>query len=157
MYLATINERTSKLTYSKGSIQEGLEKRDRIRKWCNYIYNFQKQIHLFISKLPVVMPAKQICQRGTESCDSYVESENGERQYKLTAGCPRPARAAEMQQQQMKTGKILPWRIKLNIKSTFGDNTSYLVLGKVMRFHWAFLNLLFTASDLEILFLHGHT
>lgn len=32
MYLATINERTSKPTYNKGSIQEGLEKRERMRK-----------------------------------------------------------------------------------------------------------------------------
>lgn len=32
MYLATINEITSKLTYSKGTIQAGLEKRERVRK-----------------------------------------------------------------------------------------------------------------------------
>lgn len=30
------------------------------------------------------MPDKQICQKGTEACDSYVESENVERQYKVT-------------------------------------------------------------------------
>lgn len=61
-------------------------------------------MYLYVSKLPVVMHAKQICQR-TEACDSCVESENVERQYKLTARSPRPAWAEEIQQQQMKNGK----------------------------------------------------
>lgn len=103
------------------------------------------------------MPPKQICQRGTESCDSYVESENGKRQYKLTAGSPRPACAAEIPQQQMKNRKNTALENKVKYKKYLWGQHELLSVGQGYEIHWAFLNLFITASDLEMLFLRGHT